>query len=204
MLITDLERYITNRKGVIHVGGHEGEERFWYNKMGFKSVVWFEPIKDKYEILEENIKHISPPQIAYNFGISEVEGKHKFHIANNGQSSSLLEFGTHAKNHPNVKFINDIEIECIRLDTFCKNSAYPDFYNFLNIDTQGTELSVIKSLGEYIKDIDYIYTEVNTEEVYKGCALLSEIDEYLSKYGFIRIALKMTKANWGDAFYKKY
>lgn len=29
-----------------------------------------------------------------------------FNIANNGQSSSILEFGTHSSEHPDVKFID--------------------------------------------------------------------------------------------------
>ena len=43
-----------------------------------------------------------------------------------------------------------------------------------------------------------IYTEVNTEYVYKNCALLKEIDEYLSKYRFKRVAIKMCRNfGWG-------
>jgi hypothetical protein len=55
-----------------------------------------------------------------------------------------------------------------------------------------------------IRELDYIYLEVNAEEVYKGCALLPDIDSYLKHYGFLRLATVMTKANWGDAFYKRY
>jgi hypothetical protein len=76
-------------------------------------------------------------------------------------------------------------------------------FNFLNIDVQGVELSVIKSFGDMIDKIDYIYTEVNTEELYVGGCLLNEIDSYLQKYNFIRCEIFMTKHNWGDAFYIK-
>ena len=49
----------------------------------------------------------------------------------------------------------------------------------------------------------YIYTEINTNTLYKDCALVSEIDEYLSKYGFIRVETSMTPFEWGDALYIK-
>jgi len=59
-------------------------------------------------------------------------------------------------------------------------------------------------MGDYIKHFDYIYTEVNTEYVYKECALITEIDDYLNQYGFRRVATKMAgNCGWGDAFYIK-
>jgi hypothetical protein len=80
-----------------------------------------------------------------------------------------------------------------------------DDFNFLNVDVQGTELNVIKSFGNLINRLDYIYAEVNEEEVYKGCPLVSEIDSYLSQFDFVRRETCMTKFKWGDAFYiKKY
>jgi hypothetical protein len=33
--------------------------------------------------------------------------------------------------------------------------------------------------------------------------LVSEIDEYLSKYGFKRVETSMTEFEWGDALYIK-
>ena len=66
------------------------------------------------------------------------------------------------------------------------------------------ELKAMKSMGDHISKFDYIYTEVNTEYVYKNCALMKEIDEYLSKYGFKQVAIKMCgNYGWGDAFYIK-
>jgi hypothetical protein len=47
-----------------------------------------------------------------------------------------------------------------------------------------------------------VFTEVNTEEVYKGCALISQIDDFLSPLGFERVETVMWKNHpWGDALY---
>jgi FkbM family methyltransferase len=43
--------------------------------------------------------------------------------------------------------------------------------------------------------------EVNNAYVYKNCALVHEIDDYLMKYNFKRIETKWTNENWGDALY---
>ena len=57
---------------------------------------------------------------------------------------------------------------------------------------------------KYLNDINYIYSEVNTEKVYKDCALIEEIDVFLKERNFIRVACKMCgNYGWGDAFYVK-
>ena len=62
-------------------------------------------------------------------------------------------------------------------------------------------------MEEYLHKIDYIYTEINSEEVYKGCNLVIEMDAYLKQFGFKRVETCWTIWKWGDAFYiknKKY
>ena len=57
-------------------------------------------------------------------------------------------------------------------------------------------------MEEYLKNVDYLYTEVNSDYVYKGCALVSELDEYLLKFGLERVETKWCgDFRWGDAFY---
>ena len=49
--------------------------------------------------------------------------------------------------------------------------------------------------------IDYIYAEVNTKELYAGCAQLPELDAWLDARGFKRVEISMTGWGWGDALY---
>ena len=56
-------------------------------------------------------------------------------------------------------------------------------------------------MGEYINFADAIYSEVNTQEVYKGGCLLSDLDLFLQSKGFTRVNISMTGAGWGDALY---
>lgn len=51
--------------------------------------------------------------------------------------------------------------------------------------------------------IDIIYTEVNFEEVYKGCCLVGELDNFLKEWGFTRVLTDDTPKLWGDALYLK-
>jgi FkbM family methyltransferase len=204
MLFTNFDKYITECKGAIHIGGHKGEERDWYEGKGFKKVIWFEP---NYEVYHKLKKHITglKHHTAYNLGVHDTLKTGILHISSNGgESSSLLAFGTHKDYYPRIRYVSDQEVTLVRMDTIFETVEDIDEYNFLNIDVQGVELNVLKSFGDKLSRLEYIYVEVNTEEVYIGCSLLSEIDEYLKCFGFIRLMTKMTNHKWGDAFYKRY
>ena len=46
-------------------------------------------------------------------------------------------------------------------------------------------------------------TEVNRDEVYKNCARVEQLDEFLLTYGFERVETTWDGETWGDAFYIK-
>jgi FkbM family methyltransferase len=192
---------IKDHRGVLHVGAHDGAERDWYASQGFSQVLWFEPNPLVFGRLQRNIESYRN-NFAFNIGIHDEIKTAQLHIASNEQSSSILEFGTHSTYRPDIKYIGEQEIRMMRLDNFLFLSGRDiNDFNFLNIDVQGVELNVIKSLGGLLGKLDYIYTEVNEEELYKGCALIDEIDQYVAQYGFRRKLVYITKHKWGDAFY---
>ena len=78
--------------------------------------------------------------------------------------------------------------------------------NFLNIDIQGTELLALLGAQTILNKLDIIYTEINYDYVYKNCALVSDIDNLLKKYNFVRYYTRDVKNKknipvWGDAIY---
>jgi hypothetical protein len=91
-------------------------------------------------------------------------------------------------------------VNITKLDTFIEDRGK---YNFINIDVQGYELEVFKGGSEYLNHIDYVMTEVNRDEVYKGCPRIEELDEYLGTYGFERVESTWDGGTWGDALYVK-
>jgi FkbM family methyltransferase len=208
MLLTDIQRYFQIKKGAIHIGAHDGEggkEMEWYKAMGFSPVLWFEPNRGVFKRLETNTRNYED-NFTFNIGVHDTLKIAKLHITNNEESSSILELGTHSKYYPDIKYIKDEKINLVRMDDFFKSGFEGiEKFNFLNVDVQGVELNVIKSFGNMLGKLDYIYCEVNEEELYKGCALLPEIDEYVGSFGFIRLVTKISpKSHWGDALYKKY
>jgi len=187
-------------KGILHIGAHMCEEKNEYNKYGIDDsrIIWI----DGNETLVEKNKLNGIPHIYYAL-IDNEEKDVTFKITNNGQSSSILDLGIHASLYPDVVVTENRKQTTIRLDTLLEqNNIDPSKYDFWNLDIQGTELRALKSAEKYLKYVNYIYTEANTREIYKGCNLLPEIDYYLAQYGFARVAFQEYENHgWGDAFY---
>jgi len=209
-----IKKYKINPKGVLHVGANTGQEAEDYFKAGIEHTYWIEPIPEIYNQLVKHVSKFDFKSSSFcNALITDVNGEMvDFHIANNdGQSSSLLNFGTHSKEHPTVKFIKTITLETVRIDKIfndlssnVENDFNPYDYDFLNIDVQGAELLVLKSMGRYMNNFDFAYIEVNTAHLYKDCPLIEDIDQFFSDYGLERVETKMTGWKWGDAFYIKF
>lgn len=187
-------------KGVLHLGAHECEEKEYYNKAGISDnqIIWIDGNKNLVDSMKsKNFNNI------YHALIDNEEKLVEFKITNNGQSSSILDLGTHADLYPHIVVTENQKLYTTRLDKFFEsNNIDPSKYDFWNLDIQGTELRALKSAEKYLKYVNYIYTEANTKEVYKGCALLPEMDEYLKQHGFARLAFQEYENHgWGDAFY---
>lgn len=186
--------------GVLHVGAHECEELDTYQKLfGIppRHMVWIDALQDKVELARAR----GIPNVYYAV-VSDKDGDTvSFKRTNNDQSSSILDFGTHSHNHPSVVVTGVTQHTTTTIDTFMKQFPDSKLYDFWNFDIQGAELLAIKGAEESIKHVKAMYLEVNIEEVYKGCALLGELDTYLAARGFERVITYMTHAGWGDALY---
>ncbi len=197
-----IREFDLNIKGVIHVGAHRGGEYGEYSHHGIQNMLFFEPVASNYRRLlkvlpkDENIR-------SFRLALGNTTGKQKMYIekVNSGQSCSLLEPGTHLKLYPSIKFRGR---ETVRVDKLDNIQFDRSKFNMINIDVQGYELEVFKGAAGTLEHIEIIYSEINTEEVYKGCPLVGDLDAYLSSYGFIRVKEDFTFSTaWGDALYLK-
>jgi FkbM family methyltransferase len=189
--------------GVLHLGAHDCEELGFYNQLGLESndIIWIDAINEKViQAKNRGIENI------YNAVITDKDDQEiTFNISNNKQSSSVLEFGTHREEHPEVMYIDKINLKSITINSFVdRNNIDIEKYNFWNFDIQGAELLALKGATRYLKYVKVLYLEVNIKELYKGCGLIQEIDLFLSQYNFKRVITNMTHHGWGDALYILY
>lgn len=197
--LTEIIRsYQLKIKGVIHIGAHYGQEYADYKANGIKNMMFFEPLSDNFDRLIENIGN-SP---AYNIALGNTTGEIDMFVesSNSGMSSSILEPDLHLKQYPFIKFDKK---ETVKIDLLDNIQFNREEYNMINIDVQGYELEVFRGSTETLKSIEIIYTEVNRGEVYKNCAKVDQVDEFLRTFNFQRVQTAWDGKTWGDALYLK-
>lgn len=203
MSFSDFKEYlITPIKGIIHVGAHNLEEKTKYDIAGINNIVWIEANP----VLCDRIKSLWGNEIKIiNALISNTENEYlDFHLASDSQCSSIFELKNVKYFYSKITQTASIKLKSTKLKNLINQRKIKiEECNFINLDIQGAELEALKSLGNYIYNIDYIYTEINITELYKNCPLLIDLDKFLFNYGFIRRSLVMDKNGWGDAFYTK-
>jgi len=200
--VNAIKKYKSKIKGIYHIGAHTLEENNYYFELGINRVLWFDANPKLVEQAKERLFYISTQEI-YNELLSDADGNIvEFYITNNNASSSMLKLKEHKKYYPHIVVSEVIKLATKKMSTFIKeNNIDTTKYNFINVDVQGAELKVIKGFEEYLDTIDFIYTEVNTEELYEDCAMMNEIDNFLEFHNFKRVETLITLANWGDALY---
>ena len=203
MVRKDLEYFINYFKEDINelaqVGAHFGQEIQIFDKFDLNQVHLFEPIKELKSILLEKTKNKKNYSI-HSFALgNENTNKQMFYSdENSGQTSSILEPALHKKLQPKIKFEKMINIQVKKfIDLNIDN------VNFLIMDVQGFELEVLKGFENKLKNVRYIFTEVNRNYLYESNVLIKDLDKYLTQFGFLRIWTTWRSADmpWGDAFY---
>lgn len=199
----NLQQFLQNNgkqvNGILHIGAHECEEKKDYNENGIpdSKIFWVEGNKDK--VLEMRMKGIDNIYCAL---VDEEEREVTFHITNNGQSSSILPLDTHLIHYPHITVTEERKLKTTTIQQLIQQSLIPiQELNFWNLDIQGAELAALKGAGDLIRHAEFIYVEVNVESLYKGCALLPELDHFLMGKGFQKIVMNIVEQGWGDAFY---
>jgi len=198
-----VEKYELNITGVLHIGAHYGEEYLSYREQDIRNMIFFEPVVFNFQILSRALSDCKEHISLLNLALGNETGTKEMFIetANQGQSCSFLEPGSHLEKYPHITFDTKETVKIDKLDNIPFDRR---FYNMINIDVQGYELEVFKGATETLETIDIIYTEVNFEDVYKNCCHVEDLDEFLGERGFVRILTNARPKTWGDALYLKY
>lgn len=207
MLISPLELqtfFDVHPNGVLHIGAHRAEEAGDYlnlNWEGEGKIYWVEADPTLCEELKLSLDSQKHEVICAAAWHKDGDVR-EFIRTSSSQSNSLLELDEHLKIFPEIEEQSRILVTTQRIDNLLSKNQE---FNLINLDTQGSELHVLIGVGSLLEQVQYIYCEVNTREIYKGCALLPEIDDFLSKNGFTRILTKWAgvDSGWGDALYVK-
>jgi FkbM family methyltransferase len=171
-------------KGIIHVGANTGQEGNNYASYGL-NVLWIEPIPWVFKKMKSTISSY-PNQLALEYLVLDKDGETTtLHISNNeGASSSVMDLALHQDVWPSIHFTRDIEIQSYKLDTIIdREHINLTDYDGLVLDTQGSELLVLKGAQRALRNARMVKVEVADFEAYAGCPRPEQIADFLGTYG---------------------
>lgn len=195
--VSDLVKYWgVKPKTVLHIGAHNAEELNAYSSHNWNQVTWIEAQPDRIKYLKEKLPahHKLIQAAVWNESGISLDLK----VMTNSESTSLLNLGTHASEHPNVTLSHQIPIKTQTLKDLIPLNETPEF---ISLDIQGAELKALEGFGHRISDVKWIYSEVNKDYLYEECCLVTDLDKYLEKFGFKRVVTRWTYHGWGDALF---
>lgn len=184
-----LDGYLRNISGVIHIGANLGQERRYYWLIGV-DVLWIEPIREIYERMVDNIAAY-PRQSALNALVGARDGEEvTLGIAsNNGASSSVLPLEEHAVLFPDVQYVEQRRLTTVTLGTLIERHGIRlDDYQALTLDTEGSELLILRGAGELLKHFRYVKCEVADFPARTGTPSTADLDGLLAGFGFRQLA----------------
>lgn len=194
-------KYKMDIKGIVHIGAHYGEEIQEYVDNGIQKITVFEPLSKNFDVLSKRLQNVNADIEGYQVALGSKKGTATMYLSSNEyQSSSILKPKEHLEHHPDVLFVGTEDVEVDVLDEYDIGES-----NFINIDVQGYELEVFKGGVKTLKQINYVYCEVNRGEMYEGNPMVEELDSFLGEYGFERVETHWPETwyKWGDALYIK-
>lgn len=184
--------------GVLHIGAHLGEETKIYQQLGIKNVIWVEANPALIDYIETAVPDNN---VIIHACMSDVANlRMMLNISNHdGLSSSLYEWGTHKDFAPDFVVVDRIEVATSTVDQMYRTYSLPEC-NLLNIDVEGATLDVLRGALNNLYRFDYLYLEVQTDNVWDGAPKLGEIEEFLDGFDLVTLGL-VADQGWGDSLW---
>ena len=100
-------------------------------------------------------------------------------------ASSILEL--HPENSANPDIRDEITVPAVRLNEWLALNNL-DHIDLLCLDVEGATLQVLQGLGDSIKNVTYIITEIFHGDFYENQATAESIDTFLTEAGFAKVS----------------
>ena len=200
LFTADPDKFLRDCKAIVHVGANAGQERDLYKSHDLR-VFWIEPIPAIYERLVNNLRSY-PKQTAIRALLADTPDQSvKLNISNNyGASSSIFDFALHKDIWPEVDYVDSLEMRTDTLDRLLERGFISGAIDALVLDTQGSELLVLKGSEAALGTVRYVKTEAADFESYRGGATAAEFEEFLNErsFGLIRSTIFARHPNGGN------
>jgi FkbM family methyltransferase len=156
-----------------------------YQQHGLR-VIWVEPIPEVFDVLTANIDSYPLQSAIQSLVTDKDDEEYEFYVSNyDGLSSSILPLKLHKDIWPEVAFTKTLTLRSVTLPSLVQRERVNiDDYDALIMDTQGSELLILKGATPILRNLRFIKTEVPDFESYEGCCQLRDVERFLRGYGF--------------------
>lgn len=178
----DLDREVV----IVDVGCRWGFADSFIDELDFFRLYGFDPDKDECERLEKlyNSDRITLVPLA----LADSKGESSLYLTKDPACSSMyipdsqitdkylgLECAAH---------MGEITVKHDTMDNWARQFGIPHI-DHIKIDTQGSELLVLKGCKRLLGQVRSLEVEVEFNPIYKGQPLFADVDDHLRKNGFV-------------------
>jgi FkbM family methyltransferase len=181
------------RLQLVDVGARDGIAGRWLPYCEFLNVAAFEPDPEECARLNAKASSLPYPIRFLPQALGSVDGQRAtLNICRQPGCSSLylpnLALCSAYPYGPNLEVVKTHELQLNRMDSVLRGTGIePDI---LKIDTQGTELDILRGAGELLKKVLVVELEVEFVPQYIDQPLFADVDQFMRAQGFELRGLK--------------
>lgn len=172
---------------MVDVGCRWGFAAAWEQLGDHCQVVGFDPDVAECERLREHYRDRPQVEIV-PLALGRVAGPATLHVTKDPSGNSLYPTVTDVvERFPALaggQVERTFEVSLTTLDEWCERAGRAGV-DVIKIDTQGSELDVLKGAERALASVRAVEVEVEFNPLYEGVALFGDIDRYLRERGFV-------------------
>lgn len=169
---------------VLDVGANRGQYGVALRRSGYVGkIVSFEPIPEAFEVLRAQAAH-DPLWRVERCALGGETGTRVFRVSENLVSSSFLSVTSESTDaFAGTEQIKEIQVD-VRSLVELIGDELADHITHLKLDTQGSELEILKSAENVLPALFSIESELSLVPLYKDQPLLPEVTQFLYEHGY--------------------
>ncbi len=184
-ILSNLYNSINNNKNpliLFDIGGSGGLQERWKLFEKKIEIIFVEPDKrSSLELKQKGFKVIEK-------GLWKEKDVKKFYLTKKAQTSSIYKPNKDLLNlfpdSSRFDIVKEINIEVDKLDNCIDKKYLP---HFIKLDTQGSELAILKGGNDTLQNVLGLEIEVNFKKIYQNIPSVHEIETFLLEKNFVFI-----------------
>ena len=203
-LLKRLRGYGIIPRAILHIGPPWGEEALDYTTIGVKNVLIVEAISEVFKQLTCNLESYRSflPDCAV---CSDRTGLAvQFDVSSDDAGlSNMPQLGNHANIYPAIQYVGTLQLSSITTDDLVKTHAPGQQFELVVLNTQGSELHVLRGTRHVLKGAKALLIEVSDNPSHKGGCTFDQVTAHVRQFGFRLRQVQIRPQGWGDALYVK-